>query len=110
MVTGHNPGATASSSARAAAAAASYGSDTGGHIGGSASAGSRAPSRGPSGVFAGDGNGGKFLDVKVAGRADSTAGTGSCASLVMHVGEVEAWALGGAATRWVERLGPEVSD
>lgn len=108
---GYNPGATASSTAgTAAAAAASYGSDADDPIGGSASARSRAPPRGASGACTGGGNGGgKFLDVKVAGRADSTAGTGSCASLVMCVGEVEAWALGGAATRWVERLGPQVT-
>ncbi|CAN0415480.1 unnamed protein product, partial [Ectocarpus fasciculatus] len=48
-----------------------------------------------------------FLDVKVAGRAGSAAGTGSCASLLVRMGEVEGWALGGAATRWVERLGPQ---
>lgn len=51
---------------------------------------------------------GQFLDLKVAGRAGGAGGTGSCASLVMRVGEMEAWALGGAATRWLERLGPKV--
>lgn len=51
----------------------------------------------------------RFLDVKVAGRAGGAGGTGSCASLLVRVGTVEAWALGGAATRWIERLGPRVS-
>ncbi|CAN0089662.1 unnamed protein product, partial [Ascophyllum nodosum] len=55
-----------------------------------------------------DGGGGgaqeKFLEMKVAGRAGGPSGTGSCASLVISVGKVEAWALGGAAWRWLDRL------
>lgn len=51
---------------------------------------------------------GKFLDVKVAGQAGRARGTGGCVSLVMSVGEVEAWAVGGAATRWLDHLGPQV--
>lgn len=50
----------------------------------------------------------KFLNVKASGRADSAGGTGSSASVVMTVGQVEAWALGGAAARWWARLGPKV--
>lgn len=59
----------------------------------------------------GSGRGGaswNFLDVKVAGRAEVPGGSGSCASLVVKMGKVEAWAVGGAARRWIDRLGPKV--
>lgn len=57
-----------------------------------------------------DSSSGKFLDARVAGRTGGSGGAGrSCASLLVDLGEVEAWAIGGAATRWFERLGPKVN-
>lgn len=50
----------------------------------------------------------KFLELKAGGRAGGAAGTGKSASLVVSMGQVETWALGGAATRWWARLGPKV--
>ena len=100
----------AAAAAAAAAGGASTENETSGGGGGGRAAGSSRAGRGSTDALAGGGGGdhGDFLDVRVAGRGGTAAGTGSCASLVMRVGEVEAWALGGAATRWVERLGPEV--
>lgn len=70
-----------------------------------------------SGGGSGRGRGGaswNFLDVKVAGRAGvpggsgNGSGSGSCVSLVVKMGKVNAWAVGGAAKRWMDRLGPKV--
>lgn len=70
--------------------------------GGSSSGNDR--DRGRGGSLGGE----KFLDVRAAGRAGCAGGAGSCLSLLMKVGDVEAWALAGAVTRWLERLGPKV--
>lgn len=49
-----------------------------------------------------------FVEAKAGGRAGGAGGTGSCGYLVVTVGQMEAWALGGAASRWWARLGPKV--
>lgn len=50
-----------------------------------------------------------FLVMQADGRAGGAGGTGRSASVVVTVGQVETWALGGAATRWWARLGPKVT-